>query len=256
MGILEDIIAEKREEIKFLKSVPISFPSFVLPPRDFKSALQFGEISIIGELKKCSPSAGIIREDFVPEILAKEMEEGGAKALSVLTDNKFFCGSLGYIPVVKLKTNLPILMKDFLIDEFQIELASKLGADAVLLIARCLTREEVKRFLEIAREYGMHCLVEIFAEGDWEKIKGLPVEIVGINSRDLRNFNVNFERIIRLKDLLPEDILIVAESGVREREQIERLKDVGIRAVLIGEALMRAKDVKAKLRELMGDVEG
>ena len=253
MGILEDIIAEKRKEIEFLKSVPISFPSFVLPKRDFKTALQSSEISIIGELKKCSPSAGIIREDFVPEILAKEMEEGGAKALSVLTDSKFFCGSLAYIPLVKQKTNLPILMKDFLIDEFQIELASKLGADAVLLIARCLTREEVKRFLEMAREYGMHCLVEIFDEGDWEKIKGLPVEIVGINSRDLRNFSVNFERIIRLRDLLPENILIVAESGVRERGQIERLKEAGIRAVLIGEALMRAKDVKAKLKELMGE---
>jgi indole-3-glycerol phosphate synthase len=107
--------------------------------------------------------------------------------------------------------------------------------------------------LEVAREYGMHCLVEIFDEGDWEKIKGLPVEIVGINSRDLRNFHTNFERIIRLRDLLPEDILIVAESGVRERKQIERLKEAGIRAVLIGEALMRAKEVKDKLKELMGE---
>jgi indole-3-glycerol phosphate synthase len=108
----------------------------------------------------------------------------------------------------------------------------------------------------MAGEYEMHCLVEIFDEVDWEKIKGLPVEIVGINSRDLRNFHTNFERIIQLKDLLPKDILIVAESGIRDRGQIERLREAGIRAVLIGEALMRAKDVKAKLRELMGDVEG
>lgn len=256
MGILEEIIKSKKEEVELRKRMPISPPSFTLPCRDFKSALLSRDIALIGELKKCSPSAGVIREDFEPAKLAKEMEEGGASALSLLTDSQFFCGSLGFLPVLKLKTNLPILMKDFIIDEFQIELASQLGADAILLIARCLSREELERFINIAKGKGLQCLVEIHTEDDWEKIRGLPLEMVGINSRDLKDFQVNLERVLQLKSKLPSDLLVVAESGIKEQRQIEELKKAGIRAFLIGEALMRAKDVKNKVKELLGYVEG
>ncbi|MGB9797704.1 MAG: indole-3-glycerol phosphate synthase TrpC [bacterium] len=256
MGILEKIIKAKEEEVELLKKVPFSPPHCYLARREFKAALLSEEIALIGELKKCSPSAGMIREDFHPESLAMEMEEGGAKAISVLTDSKFFCGSLRYLPIVKMRTGLPVLMKDFVIDEFQIELASQMGADAILLIARCLSRDKLAEFLNIAKGKGLDCLVEIFDENDWEKIKELPVEIVGINSRDLRNFQVSFERIQNLRRLLPEEVLIVAESGIKERRQIEELRRVGIRAFLVGEALMKARDIKAKIRELLGDVEG
>jgi len=256
MEILERIIQNKREEVEFLKKMPISFPSFTLPRRDFKSALLSRDLALIGELKKCSPSAGVIREDFEPVKLAQEIEEGGASALSVLTDSDFFCGSLGFLPILKLKTDLPLLMKDFIIDEFQIELGDKLGADAILLIARCLSREKLAQFLDIARNKGLQCLVEIHSEEDWDKIKGLPIEMVGINSRDLSNFQVNLERIIKLRDKIPPDMLVIAESGIKGWEDIKELKKAGIRAFLVGEAIMRAKDVKSKVKELLGYAEG
>ncbi|MBC7328249.1 indole-3-glycerol phosphate synthase TrpC [bacterium] len=256
MNILEEIIKAKRNEVEYLKSIPLSFPSSPLPPRDFKSTIQSKDIALIGELKKCSPSAGVIREDFNAIELAKEIELGGASALSVLTDYKFFCGSLALLPVIKMETNLPILMKDFLIDEFQIELAEKLGADAILLIARCLTRDEINRFLQFATEKGLQCLVEIHDKADLEKIKNLPIEIVGINSRDLSNFKTNLENVIQLKSELPDDVLIVAESGIKDRRDIETLMNSGIRAFLVGEALMRAENVREKVRELLGDAEG
>jgi len=256
MGILEKIIESKREEVEFRKRVPIYFPSSALPRRDFKSALLSRDIALIGELKKCSPSAGLIREDFEPVKLAKEIEEGGAAALSLLTDSKFFCGSLEFLPILKSKTNIPILMKDFIIDESQIQLASDLGADAILLIARCLSREKLAEFLSVAKEKGLQCLMEIHSEEEWEIIKGLPLEMLGINSRDLSDFQVNTQRIIQLKSKLPSDLLVVAESGIKEREQIEELKEAGIRVFLIGEAIMRARDVKNKVRELLGYVKG
>ncbi len=256
MGILERILKKKREEIELLKRLPISLSSSTLPRRDFKSALLSQDPALICELKKCSPSVGIIRGDFEPVELAQEMEAGGASALSVLTDKDFFCGSLNFLPMIKSKTNLPILMKDFIIDEFQIELGEKFGADAILLIARCLPQKKLAQFFNIAKEKGLQCLVEIHDREDWEKIKGLPLDMVGINSRDLGNFQVNMERIFQLKEELPPHLLVVAESGIKERGQIEELRKAGIRAFLVGEAIMRAKDVKKKVKELLGYAKG
>lgn len=255
MDMLERILKSKKEEIEFLKRIPLSFPSSPLPRRDFQSALISKDVALIGELKKCSPSAGILRENFEPVRLAKEIEKGGASALSVLTDKEFFCGSLGFVPAVKLKTNLPVLMKDFIIDEFQIELAYRLGADAILLIARCLSKEELEQFFYIAKHMGLQCLVEIHSEGDLEKIKDLPVEMVGINSRDLDNFKVNLETIVELKNKLNPNLIVVAESGIKGRGDIERLRGEGVKAFLVGETIMRAEDVAKKVRELLGYAE-
>lgn len=252
MKILERILKSKREELEFRKRIPTSFPSFPLPRRDFKSALLAVNVALIGELKKCSPSAGVIRKDFEPVKLAKEMEEGGVSALSVITDSEFFCGSLGFLPIIKLKTNLPILMKDFIIDEFQIDLAERLGADAILLIARCLSHRKLAEFVDKAEKKGLQCLVEIHSKEDLEKIKGLPIEMIGINSRDLSDFKVNLESIIQIKNKITSDLLVVAESGIKERKDIEMLTQVGIKVFLVGEAIMRAKDVRGKVRELLG----
>lgn len=254
--MLREIIEHKRKEIEKRKKIPLP-PSFFPSRRDFKGALLSAEgVAIIGELKRRSPSKGMLRECFEPCSLAKEMEEGGASALSVLTDERFFGGSLSFLPLLKKHVNLPLLMKDFLIDEFQIEEAHVYGADAVLLIARILTSQEMKRFLVLCEERGIQPLVEIHSEEDWEKIKDLPLEMVGINSRDLETFQVDVERVLKLRELIPQDKLVVAESGIKERKEIERLREAGIKAVLIGEALMRAPDVRAKLRELIGDAKG
>lgn len=254
--MLREIIEHKRKEIEERKKIPLP-PPFFPSRRDFKGALLSAEgVAIIGELKRRSPSKGILRERFEPCSLAKKMEEGGASALSVLTDERFFGGSLSFLPLLKQHVNLPLLMKDFLIDEFQIEEAHVYGADAVLLIARILTPQEMERFLKLCKERGIQPLVEIHSEEDWEKIKDLPLEMVGINSRDLETFQVDVERVLKLRELIPQDKLVIAESGIKGRKEIERLRERGIKAVLIGEALMRAPDIRAKLEELRENAKG
>lgn len=210
-------------------------------------------ICIIAEVKKASPSLGVIREDFRPVEIARMYESGGAAAISVLTDEKFFKGSLSYVNAIKESVNLPVLRKDFIIDLYQIYEARSAGADALLLIAALLSREEIQHFLGLAKELGMDCLVEVHTEAELHKVLQTSAHIIGINNRDLKTFKTDLETTLRLRSLISDEKIIVSESGITSRADIINLFQNGVNAVLVGETLMRCSDISAKLHELLGD---
>jgi indole-3-glycerol phosphate synthase len=212
-----------------------------------------GKTNIIAEIKQFSPSAGTLVKDFNPRKLARIYEEHGASAISILMDKRFFGGDLNDILVVKKVSSLPILAKEFILDEYQIYEARALGADAVLLIASILERERLKSYLDLARQLNMYCLVEIHQEEEWHKIKDLPVDIIGINNRDLQTFRVDLGVTFDLMQKIPSHKVVVSESGIKDEKDIERLKKSGVDAFLIGESLLRSKNVGKKLKELLGN---
>lgn len=225
----------------------------VAPPRGFRQALiDFAGVALIAEAKKASPSKGVICPDFDPVRIAREYEAGGAQAISVLTDEKFFQGSLSYIPQVRQAVQLPVLRKDFIIHEAQITQARKFGADAVLLIAAILDKTRMADFLAQSRELGMDVLVEVHDEADLEKALAVDSPLIGINNRNLRDFSMDLETTFRLKKLIPDSIPVVSESGIRTVEDIGRLAAAGVTAVLVGETLMRAGGRELAVHELMG----
>lgn len=225
----------------------------VAPPRGFRQALiDFAGVALIAEAKKASPSKGVICPDFDPVRIAREYEAGGAQAISVLTDEKFFQGSLSYIPQVRQAVQLPVLRKDFIIHEAQITQARKFGADAVLLIAAILDKNRMADFLAQSRELGMDVLVEVHDEADLEKALAVDSPLIGINNRNLRDFSMDLETTFRLKKLIPDSIPVVSESGIRTVEDIGRLAAAGVAAVLVGETLMRAGGRELAVHELMG----
>lgn len=225
----------------------------VAPPRGFRQALiDFAGVALIAEAKKASPSKGVICPDFDPVRIAREYEAGGAQAISVLTDEKFFQGSLSYIPQVRQAVQLPVLRKDFIIHEAQITQARKFGADAVLLIAAILDKNRMADFLAQSRELGMDVLVEVHDEADLEKALAVDSPLIGINNRNLRDFSMDLETTFRLKKLIPDSIPVVSESGIRTVEDIGRLAAAGVTAVLVGETLMRAGGRELAVHELMG----
>ena len=260
--ILDDIIEEKRREVAAHKKrahPPLSPPSSVLrpvfPPRDFSSAIlrRDGRVPrIIAEVKKASPSKGVIREDFDPAAIARGYEAAGAAALSVLTDQNFFQGHISHLTDCRAATSLPTLRKDFIVDECQIEQARAAGADAVLLIAALLDTDALRSFREKAESLGMAALVEAHDERELESALTSGARIVGINNRDLRTFEVNFETTFRLAPRIPPGRIIVSESGIRSNDHLRRLADAGVDAALIGETLLMAPDPAQKLRELIG----
>ncbi|MGW8287164.1 MAG: indole-3-glycerol phosphate synthase TrpC, partial [Desulfobulbales bacterium] len=204
------------------------------------------------EVKKASPSKGIICQDFDPIKIATSYEEGGAEAISVLTDERFFQGSLEYIPLVRQTVKLPVIRKDFIIDELQIDQSNRYGADAILLIAAILVQEQLRDYLQMAAELGIDVLVEVHNEKELEKSLAAGSRIIGINNRDLRDFTVDLATTLRLRQEIPDAIPVVSESGIRNRDDIRTLQDRGITAVLIGESLMRSDDRAAALRKLKG----
>lgn len=212
-----------------------------------------GKTNIIAEIKQFSPSAGTLMEDFNPGKLARIYEEHGASAISILIDKRFFGGDLKNVVEVRKVTSLPILAKEFILDEYQIYEAKILGADAVLLMASILEREKLKSYLDLARELDMSCLVEIHREEEWQKIKDLPVDIIGINNRDLQTFKVDLGVTFDLMQKIPSHKVVVSESGIKNEKDIERLKRLGVDAFLIGESLLRSKNVGKKLKELLGN---
>jgi indole-3-glycerol phosphate synthase len=255
--ILDDIHDCKRKEVLQLKLATsmaelTSRAAAAAPPRDFEAALARGGLSLIGEIKRASPSAGIIREDFRPAELAAAYERGGAHALSVLTDACYFKGSLAYLAQARAATTLPVLRKDFVIDEVQLYEARSSGADAALLIARILGQEELCRLVAIAKSIGLATLVEIHDRRELLKALRSHARIVGINNRDLGTFAVDLDTTVKLAADVPDDVVLVSESGIRTREDLKRLEAVGVDAVLIGETFMRATDVEGKVRELFG----
>jgi indole-3-glycerol phosphate synthase len=254
MKILDTIVNQKKQEVARLKAQGVSRPELpVDPPRGFMQALtQSSEIAVIAEVKKGSPSKGIISPDFNPTAIASSYEKGGADAVSVLTDEKFFYGSLDYIPLVRQEIQLPVIRKDFIIHELQIEEAGNYGADAILLIAAILDQNQIRDYLQMSTELGMDALVEVHDEKELEKSLIAGSRLIGINNRDLRDFTVDLKTTIRLRREIPDSIPVVSESGIKSREDMKMLEDESIAAALIGETFMRSGDREAALREIRG----
>jgi indole-3-glycerol phosphate synthase len=256
--LLDEIIAEKQAEVKRLidqfKFIKLANLSEAFPPiRDFKAAISRpGKISLIAELKKASPSAGLIRESYEPISLAKYFEEAGAAALSVLTDFKFFQGLLGHLKSAKESTTLPILRKDFILDELQVIESRLAGADAVLLIVRILNDDQLKTLLAKARELKLAALVECHSETEVERALKADAEIIGINNRDLDTLKVDFNLSLKMPGKFPElkKGVLVSESGISSVSQVKELRSAGFSAALIGESLLKSSDPAAKIREL------
>ncbi|MFZ5597686.1 MAG: indole-3-glycerol phosphate synthase TrpC [Bacillota bacterium] len=257
--ILDKILAHKREEVEELKKSfsPASLNNLIsgLPPvRSMALSLKkTGGISLIAEIKKASPSKGVIRENFNPPEIAGIYTKSGADAISVLTDSKFFDGRPEYITAVRRVSPLPILRKDFIIDPVQIYQARALGADAVLLIVAALNGGELASLLSIAGESGLEAIVEVHDEGQLERAVGAGAAIIGINNRDLNTFKTDLRTTLRLCGMLKgSGKVIVSESGINTRQDMEMLREAGVDAVLVGESLMRAPDIASKVKELTG----
>jgi indole-3-glycerol phosphate synthase len=257
-NILERIVASKKSEIA---AALVKIPESVLearlagapPVRDFRAALEKGPgLGIIAEVKKASPSAGILRNDFDPLAIARIYEAAGAGAISVLTDAPFFQGKLEYLTAIRQAVAPPVLRKDFILTRYQILEARVAGADAVLLIAEILSDEDLSTLLAQVHELGMQALVELYDPENLPRVVDSGARIIGVNNRNLRTFETKLEHTLELLTHMPADACVVSESGIRTRADVERLEHAGVEAVLIGETFMRAEDIGAKVRELRG----
>ena len=206
---------------------------------------------IIAEAKKGSPSKGIIREKFDPEQLALSYENAGASAISVVTEKNFFFGEKGHLKKIKERVQLPVLRKDFLIHPYQVYESYALGADFILLIAACLKQDDLRELYEIALSLGMNILVEIHDEEELNRVLKIKPQIIGINNRNLKTFQVDFQTSFRLKEFIPKDIFVISESGIQSHEDIVRLKKSGFSGVLIGESLLRQENVTNALKRMI-----
>lgn len=219
----------------------------------FEQALRKKGLSYICECKKASPSKGLIDEDFNYLQIAKEYEKVGARAISVLTEPEFFLGSDQYLQEIAQEVKIPCLRKDFVVDEYMIYQAKLLGAQAILLIVSLLDTQTLKQYLDLATSLGLSCLVEAHDEVEIKQAIEVGAKIIGVNNRNLRNFQVNVENTLNLRQAIPKEILMVAESGIQNRSDIALLEKAQIDAVLIGETLMKASDRQAKMAELRGE---
>jgi indole-3-glycerol phosphate synthase len=256
--ILDRIVARTRQELDEVRArVPLAQLERRLadapPVRDFRAALEVpGGVQIIAEVKKASPSAGLLREDFDPVAIARTYDRHGAACISVLTDEPFFQGRLAYLSAIRAAVNRPLLRKDFILDRYQLLQARCLGADAVLLIAEVLDGVALPRLLREATELGLQALVELYDAENLPRVLDAGARLIGVNNRDLRTFVTRLEHTLDLARQIPRDCCLVSESGIRTRQDILRLGEAGVRAVLIGETFMRAPDIGARLDELHG----
>jgi indole-3-glycerol phosphate synthase len=260
--ILDRIVATKREEIVRARSAtPIERLRDQLadapPVRDFVGALASGTptVRLIAEVKKASPSKGIIRADFDPVTIARAYEAAGAACLSVLTDETYFQGRLDYLRQIRAATNIPILRKDFILDTYQLVEARVAGADAVLLVAECLDDCHLRKFTNEAIDLGLTPLVEFYEPENLPRVLAAGAPLIGVNNRDLRTFTVDLDHTIRLRPQVPAECLLVAESGIETRADVLRLQEAGVDAMLVGESLMRQADVGLAVRRLLGNEE-
>ena len=256
--ILDTIVAHKREELKRdrerapLQTLKSRIPD-LSPTRDFGAALAaLGAVNLIAEVKRKSPSKGIIREDFDPLEISKTYAQNGASAISVLTDHEFFGGDLSYLSKIRKAVDLPLLRKDFTIDEYHIYQARTAGADAVLLIVAILTPDQLRGFIGIARRLHLAALVEVHTQVELEIALDVGAEIIGINNRDLKTFHTDIATSFDLRKSIPGDRIVVSESGIYTREDVMRLGEADVNAILVGESLMRSADIGGKVRELLG----
>jgi indole-3-glycerol phosphate synthase len=247
--ILDEILANTRQEVAARKQVDAELPS-PSPARDFTNALRTPGLSIIAEIKRRSPSGGDLRPELSPADLARSYAAAGAAALSVLTDARYFGGSLQDLVEARGACDLPVLQKDFVVDAYQLHEARALGADAVLLIVRALTTLDLARLIALADNLGLAALVETHSADEVRVALDAGAQIVGVNNRDLDSLKTDPSLALGLRDLVPPDRVFVAESGVSEPEQLDALAAADAHAVLVGEALLRAPDPGARLREL------
>jgi indole-3-glycerol phosphate synthase len=253
--ILEKIVKLKKEQIELKKKKePISFLEerefYHLPPREFKSSLLLPGISLIAELKKASPSSGVIRKDFFLEELAEKLEKGGARALSVLTEEHFFLGKLDYLEKVKRSSSLPLLRKDFIIDPYQVFQTKAYGGDALLLITGLLEKEKLRELISLSKELSLSPLVEVHSEEEVEIACEVGAEIIGVNQRNLHTLRVEKNLAEKLITFIPEGKVVVAESGITSLEEVVSLERAGFDAVLVGEYLMRGDPLR-RTKELI-----
>lgn len=256
--ILEKIVVTKRREVAEARQrrpeIELRAALADAPPvRDFFAPLAVeGPIRLIAEVKKASPSAGVIRADFDPVAIAQIYEAHGAACLSVLTDEPYFQGSLDYLRAVKAAVELPVLRKDFLIDSYQLLEARSAGADAVLLIAECLDDCSLRKLHNEALELGLTPLVELYEPANLPRVLEAGATLIGVNNRNLHTFEVDLEHTLRLRREVPNDCVLVGESGIRTRADVLRLEAAGVDAILVGESLMREPDIGAAVDRLLG----
>jgi len=255
MSILTKIIETKKEEVKklhtnynysdFEKSI-----YFFQKCYDFKSEVSSKRFTIISEIKKASPSKGILIDDFNPSKIAEIYTKNGANAISILTDEKYFQGSINYLSEIAETKSIPLLRKDFIIDEFQILQAKSNGADVILLICEALTKLQISDLLNTANEIGLSVLIECHSENELDKLDFTKDFVLGINNRDLKTFNVDINRTIQIKKVVPEKFPIISESGISKKEHIKLLKGENINGILIGEHLMKSSNIAESLISL------
>ncbi|MCG9128382.1 indole-3-glycerol phosphate synthase TrpC [Candidatus Poribacteria bacterium] len=256
--ILETIIGHKLKELEFdKKSVPLStlhsqinsLPS----TKGFKDAISnIGEMNLIAEVKKKSPSKGIIRSDFDPVRIAETYAEFGAAAISILTDVRFFDGKLEYLSSIREVVNVPLLRKDFTIDPYHIFQARAAGADAILLIVAALTSDQLHEYIELASSLTMDAVVEVHTEEELDIALDVGAEIIGINNRNLKTFQTDLDTTFKLLEFIPEDTIVISESGILSRDDVRKLEQVGLNAILVGESLMRSPEIGEQIIKLMG----
>jgi indole-3-glycerol phosphate synthase len=251
VSILERIVAAKRAEVAAAKQRTPAVKLDAAPPvRDFVAALRKKRPAVIAEIKRASPSKGLLRENFDPAAIARSYQEGGAACMSVLTDREFFQGAPEHLSAARAACALPALRKDFLIDPYQVMEARALGADCVLLIAACLADPEMRDLETLALSLGMAVLVEVHDAPELERALALRTPLIGINNRNLRSFETRLETTLDLLPRIPADRLVITESGILSRADVQRMRDQGVHAFLVGEAFMRANDPGAELRKL------
>ena len=257
--ILEEIVERKHQEVLQRRAeVPVSVlkeRAIVMPAqRSFIDAMRkkiwAGEAAVIAEMKKASPSKGVIRKDFDPVAIARSYEKSGASCLSVLTDVHFFQGSDHFIGIVKESSSLPVLRKDFIVDAYQIHEAKAIGADCVLLIAAVLDIEKLHDFYGLALSLGLDVLIEVHNKGELDKALTLSPDMIGINNRNLKTFEVSLDSTLKLLNYLPPDVVLITESGISQRSDVEKMMSNNVNGFLVGEAVMREPDPGAALSAL------
>ena len=257
--ILDDIVNAKRKSLPLRKK---QFPleelqqmiSLRSPAQDFKTALSGHRIKLIAEVKKASPSKGLICANFDPLSIARTYTENGAAAISVLTESNYFQGSLDYLAQIGRvlgEKHSPLLRKDFIFEPYQVYESRAFGADAILLITAIIGYRELIELLELSHQLGMHCLVEIHNEDEAAKAAACGAPIIGINNRDLATFEVNLETTARLRSLIPAGRIVVSESGIKTRQDMQMLQKWGVNAALVGETLMASSNIAARMKELL-----
>jgi indole-3-glycerol phosphate synthase len=254
--ILDKILATKKREVeRYKRAVHLSCLLECIgrrqAPLSFAASLKGNGIKLIAEVKKASPSKGVLRPYFDPMALAKTYAENGAAAISVLTDAEYFQGSPEHLAAIRQTVSLPLLRKDFIYDEYQVYESAAYGADALLLIAAILEPRQLENLIAASQRLGLGCLVEVHDEEELKIALQSGAEIIGINNRNLNTFEVDLDTTRRLLPFVPEDKIVVSESGISRREDVKKLEGWGVDAVLIGEALVTARNIPKKIKELM-----